>query len=451
MPPSLERISVQENGEDKDGLFDPADPRTWPSKWKWINILLISMQGTLSPIASTILVMGTTQLMSDFSLTNTYVAALPIGLYVLGLGIGPLFVAPCSEVYGRRVAYVVSFCLFTVLNVGCALSPNVGALIVLRLLSGMAGSAGPSLGGSSVGDMFRPEERGKAQAVYSLGPTFGPVLGGVIGGFIVHGTGGWRWLLWVMAIASGVTSVAAILVQRETYQPFLLRQKQRCEGAVAQPRAHIELLKVLRVALTRPVRLLFTSPICTFMSLYLSLIYGILYLHLITIPLLYGPTSIPPLFSYRWTGGTTGLAFLGAGIGSLFGTAVCARFLNRSYARAARHHAVKSGQHDTTAPIRMPEFRLPFLQAGMLIVPAGLIIFGWSAEEQTHWVVPLVGACVLGMGMLMGYVAIHAYLVDAFEQYAASALAAAVITRCVLTCVLTVVGSELYRRLGYAW
>jgi MFS family permease len=45
-------------------------------------------------------------------------------------------------------------------------------------------SAGPSLGGGTIGDMFKREERGGAQAVYGFGPTFGPALGGLIGGYI---------------------------------------------------------------------------------------------------------------------------------------------------------------------------------------------------------------------------------------------------------------------------
>lgn len=248
----------------------------WPNWWKWINVLLVSLQGTLSPIASTILALGLPNVASDFSLSDPYIPALPIGLYVLGLGMGPILVAPCSELYGRRVAYTTSFGLFTILNVGCALAPNITALCILRLLSGMAGSAGPSLGGSSIGDMFRPEERGRAQAVYSLGPTCGPVMGGVMGGFIVYGTGGWRWLLWVMAIASGATTLAAILFQRETYEPFLLIQKkkrvQRGDPSCScRTDYDVEPKELLQRSLSRPVRLLLTSPICAFMSIYLSL------------------------------------------------------------------------------------------------------------------------------------------------------------------------------------
>jgi MFS family permease len=93
------------------------------------------------------------------------------------------------------VVYIGCFSVFTVLNVGCALAPNIAALSILRLLSGMAGSTGPSLGGSSIGDMFSSMERGKAQATYGFGTTCEPFFGGVMGGFIVHGTGGWRWLM----------------------------------------------------------------------------------------------------------------------------------------------------------------------------------------------------------------------------------------------------------------
>jgi len=337
------------------------------------------------------------------------------------------------------------------LNVGCALSPNITALAVLRLLSGMAGSAGPSLGGSSIGDMFRREERGKAQALYGFGPTCGPVIGGVIGGFIVYGTGGWRWLLWLLAIASGVTVSFCVIFQRETYGPFLLKQKMKRLAKEHQGNSYRTAFdndpkQLFQRSLTRPIRLLFTAPICTFMSLYLALIYGVLYLHLITVTLLFGPLSLYGLFSYHWTHGTVGLAYLGAGIGSVIGTIICAKFLNRSYAYCAARYYNKTG-----IEAQMPEFRLPFLQAGMFITPTGLIIFGWSADRHVHWIVPLLGACVFGLGMLMGYVCIHTYLVDAFEEYAASALAAAVVTRCIITCVFTVVGFQLYRSLGYAW
>jgi hypothetical protein len=151
------------------------------------------------------------------------------------------------------------------------------------------------------------------------------------------------------------------------------------------------------------------------------------------------------LFSYHWTHGTTGLAYLGAGVGSLIGMFITARFMNSSFTAALKRQEQRTGSSVPT-----PELRLPFLQLGMVIIPIGLIVFAWSAA-RTHWIVPLLGACIFGTGMLMAYVCIHTYLVDCFTKYAASALAAAIVTRCIITCAFCIVGFELYRKLGYDW
>ncbi|KAI1386454.1 major facilitator superfamily domain-containing protein [Hypoxylon trugodes] len=433
-----------------DSDTDIENPLNWPNWRKWTNVALISMQATLSPIASTILAIGAEAIASDFHLTDAYTPALPTGLYVLGLGLGPLVLGPCSELYGRRIIYLCSFTIFTILNVGCALSPNITALSILRLLSGVAGSAGPSLGASSVGDMFRVEERGRAQSAYSFGPVMGPVLGGVIGGFIVDRTHGWPWLLWTVTIASGVTTAFSAVFLKETYAPYLLSRKAaRLSKINRDTNLRVEGEKhakdLFSRAITRPIRLLFTSPICAFMSIYLSLIYGILYLHLITILLLFGPNEMYGLYSYHWTGGKTGLAYLGAGVGSLIGMVITGKFMNSSFASALARQQQRTG-----SSIPTPELRLPFMQVGMTIVPLGLIMFGWSAG-RTHWIVPLLGACIFGTGMLMGYVCIHTYLVDCFGKWAASALAAAIVTRCAITCAFCIVGFQLYRKLGYDW
>ncbi|KAL3258503.1 hypothetical protein ABHI18_006008 [Aspergillus niger] len=436
---------------DWNGPDDPECPRNWPKSRKWLNVLLISLQGTLSPIASTILTLGVFDIASEFRLTSPYTPALPIAFYLVGLALGPLGVAPCSEIFGRRPIYTICFAIFTILNVGCALVHNMAGLVVLRFLAGVAGSAGPSLGGSSIGDLFSHEERGKAQAVYGLGPICGPVLGGVIGGFIAYGTQGWRWMMWVVAIAAGVATGLAVLFQKETYAPALLQRRKRAleksnPGVKYRVEVGSQASQVFRQSILRPLRLLFFSPICTFMSLYLALVFGLLYLHMVTITLLFASQPKYNLHSYHWTHGTTGLAFLGAGLGAFAGVAFCMKYSNPSYRYFAARYEQKTGK-----ATRMPEFRLPFMQIGMLIVPIGLLIFGWTAEYHVHWIVTLVGAAILGLGMVTAYICVQSYLVDAFEEYAASALAAAVVARFIVAAVFSVVGFQLYRRLGYGW
>jgi len=172
----------------------------------------------------------------------------------------------------------------------------------------------------------------------------------------------------------------------------------------------------------------------------MALIYGVLYLHFVTIPLLFGSNPVFGLFTYGWTNGNEGLAYLGAGLGCYISTVFCLLTLNRSYRALAKKYGYQK-----------PEFRMLFMQIGMLFVPIGLFIYGWAAHFQTNFIVPLLGAAVFAFGMLMTYVCIQTYLVDAFVEYAASALAATIILRSIFGAIFSVIGAKLYERLGYGW
>lgn len=83
---------------------------------------------------------GIDQIADDFKVPrNVAVGATTTGFVVL-LGIGPLFLAPLSETFGRRKLYLTCFSIFSLLQIPTALSPNIQILIVVRALSGFFGS-----------------------------------------------------------------------------------------------------------------------------------------------------------------------------------------------------------------------------------------------------------------------------------------------------------------------
>lgn len=147
--------------------------------------------------------------MADFHSTNVTIATLTVTIYLLGFALGPLVIAPLSELYGRLIIYHVCNGLFFVFTIACAVSSDVGMLLAFRFITGCAGSAPLTIGGGTVSDVIPQEQRGAAMAIFAVGPLLGPVIGPVIGGFIAQGVG-WRWTFWVLAISVGSLDIPLV-------------------------------------------------------------------------------------------------------------------------------------------------------------------------------------------------------------------------------------------------
>ena len=78
-------------------------------------------------------------------------------------------------------------------------------------------------------------------------------------------------------------------------------------------------------------------------------------------------------------------------------------------------------------------------------------MYGWSAQAKTHWIVPQIGTAVTGFGSIIVFAGIQTYLIDAFEEYAASAVGANAVLRGTAGALLPLCGLGLYDRLGWGW
>jgi MFS family permease len=126
-------------------------------------------------LAATMFAPGASDLAAEFQITNSFVEALTVSIYVLGFVVGPLILAPLSEVYGRLGPYHYSSALFLACTIGCAFSTNTAMFLVFRFVCGCAASGPMSIGGAIVADITVQEERGKAMALFAMGPLLGPV------------------------------------------------------------------------------------------------------------------------------------------------------------------------------------------------------------------------------------------------------------------------------------
>ena len=372
---------------------DSADirrPINWTLKKKWANCSIISVLTFLTPLASSMVAPAVPKMMSEFKSTDTTLASFIVSIYILGYAIGPLFIAPMSEIYGRMPVYHICNIMFVIWNMACALSPNLGGLLVFRLLAGIAGSCPITIFAGSIADVFIQEQRGGAMAICALGPLIGPVIGPVAGGFLSEAAG-WRWIYWLLTIAGGVTAFFSIIFQRETYEPVLLQRLTNKlkkdtgnENLRSKLDSGISKKEFFTRAIVRPTKMLIFSPIVLLLSIYMAIVYGYLYLLF---------TTLTPVYEevYGFGPGPVGLVFLGIGIGSMLGLVIFGALSDRLLKRLTARNG--------TGEMK-PEYRLPPLLLGCLFIPIGLFWYGWSVEKQIHWIMGIIGTLWVGFGKL---------------------------------------------------
>jgi len=99
----------------------------------------------------------------------------------------------------------------------------------------------------------------------------------------------------------------------------------------------------------------------------------------------------------------------------------------------------------------IPEYRLPPMALGGIVIPAGLFLYGWTAQSRVFWIVPIIGTSLVGMGTVLTVLPLSSYLVDAFKTHAASGLAVVLFMRSIVGSLLPLAAVPLYNNLGYGW
>jgi hypothetical protein len=231
--------------------------------------------------------------------------------------------------------------------------------------------------------------------------------------------------------------VASVLLLQETYPPRLLELKtRRLRKETGNDRLRskydkdITTAQLLRRSLLRPMIMLLRCPIVGITSLFLAIAYSYMYLLFTTFTDVFEST-------YGFNAGQAGLSYLGLGIGFLLG--------QYTFDLLVRWRLAARGRK------MQPEDQLPSLVPGSVLISGGLIWYGWSAEYKVHWIVPIMGTSLCGIGITYFFLVVQAYLVEAYTLHAASALAASVCVRCIFGVTIPLAAPPLYSSLGLGW
>lgn len=413
---------------------DAENPLNW-SRARKIMLLCVVTSCAFCVTNTSSIISNAYQGIQDEFHVSREVAILGLSLFVIGLGIGPMLLGPLSEFYGRRPVYLVSYTAFTLLGLPVSFANNLAVFLIFRFLTGFCGSAFLSVAGGSVSDIFAASDIFVPMAIYTNGPFLGPVFGPLLSGFINQNTN-WRWTFWTINIWSTVMLVILVLFGPETYAPALLAtraKKLRKETGNAELYAEHErvvaqksLPRTILTSSTRPFQLLAREAMLTLLCLWSALLLGILYLFFVAFPIVFEKHG----FNLQ----EVGLSFIGIGIGMMIAVATMPLWA-RHYTRLVKNKG--NG-------VAEPEFRLPVAMVGAVLLPIGMFWFAFTTPPSIHWIVPILGTVVFGVGISYIFTAVFTYTTHAYRPVAASAMAANSFSRSSFAAAFPLFAKQMY-------
>ncbi|WFD19834.1 hypothetical protein MCAP1_002074 [Malassezia caprae] len=419
------------------------NPRNWSFRYRFFVLLIYAMFSLTGPYASSMVSPAAKPIGKDLGINTMLEQNLLVGLYMLAYFVGPLFSAPMSEAFGRRYVALTCSTVFICFNIGCAVANTSTQMLALRFFSGMFSGAVVPMGGGSVSDMFDVHERGMSMAIYTIAPVLGPCIGPLVGGWIIQGWGEdkWRWIFWTGTFLAAFTVVFGFFFAPETYAPRILvlkARKMRKETGESRYYSTFEvksetIKQKLRRFFLRPVILLCTEVAVMLPVLYLSVIYACFYLCIV---------SIPRVFSekYQYRPGISALQNISLGLGSVSCCQLGGWFVDYLYKRLSNKHGR-----------RRPEYKLPFMMVTVFVLPAAMILFGWTAQYRKVWIAPDIGLFFVGGAVSGSILQVQMYLADLMTIYAASAISASTAMRSLFAFLFLLFSNAMFDNLDIGW
>ncbi|KAG9233653.1 putative MFS transporter [Amylocarpus encephaloides] len=410
---------------------DPNDPLQWSNTKKTIILIVCATYSFLgnSALLGPSVYIGLYS--KEFNITPTKASGL-ISYPNLAFGFGSLLLVPLYLKIGRRPVMLGSMLCFICGLIGASQATTFNGLMVARVFHGLGSGVCEALPVQLVNDIFFLHERGKRIGYYTVALCLG-ATGPLYAGYMLAGGYSWRLYFYVeIAFAGALFIVAFLFVEETAYKRVppsnvsptpsspSTHSAEAKEGglhveetppaintAIPKRKTFLQTLKPWSeinheseffMMMIRPFTY-FTVPavfwvICTY-GIYIGL--GALAFNF-TFPL---KIVAPP---YNWKEESTGLIAVANAVGYLL--AVPFAFTSDRFAA----HLTRRNNG-----IREAEMRLPVLLPGMIIAPAGLILYGLTAQHDLHFMGYMVGVAMVNWGGYFYFSFTLAYAVDCYN------------------------------------
>lgn len=406
-----------------------------------ISVTLFSCFSSL--YTSSILSVASAQLMKEFHV-GSEVVTLSTSFFVFGYAAGPIIWGPTSEIYGRKMIMIPALFMFTVFNFACATAKDLQTLLIGRFFAGLAGGSVMVLGPAIVADLFTQRIRGNIICLFAMILFVAPMISPIINGFIVKNESlGWRWCQYIAGIISALCLASMTFAFEETHAGTILSRKaHHLRQKTGNIFIYAEIDKesftfggIVSMILKRSMQMFLVEPILLLMTIYNSFVFGLLYLFLTEIPLIFGPGG------YNFSEGVSLLPYIGIILGVEVGGLMNV-FFERRYLRKV----AEAGR-------LLPEERLIPMFLGSICLPIGIFWLSWAGQyyDRVHWIVPTIGNFPLGFGLICIFLPSLNFLVECYLPCVASALAANTFMRYGFGGSFPLFARQMFKGIGIDW
>ncbi|KAI9369543.1 major facilitator superfamily domain-containing protein [Aspergillus egyptiacus] len=419
----------QQQPDDGNAASPPDEFDRFSRGRKIVMVVVISWTSLLSPMASTSVLSAIPNVAATYN-TSGSVIGLSNALYLVFMALSPCFWGPWCQTIGRRLSCLASTVIFLGASIGTALSPNIAAFMIFRMITAFVGTAILVIGPAIIRDLYRPLERATALAWFYTGTLVGPTIGPLLAGAIVTYTT-WRVIFWLQTGLTVISLVGIFFFLPETLSETAPRPLKGLSTRSQKAKVFL--------TMTNPWRIItpFQHPslLCTAAASG-SLVwnqYGLF------TPIRY---VLNPRF-HLTTPLQSGLLFLAPGIGYILGTFGGGRWAD--YTARKRFEA--------RGKVFVAEDRLyaavPFLG---LVIPVSMLLYGWSVDKEFGGLpLPVIVMFVQGVAQLFCYPSLNTYCLDVMPDRSAELIAGNFFIRYIFGAVASAVAIPAAESIGVGW
>ncbi|KAK7519643.1 synaptic vesicle transporter [Phyllosticta citriasiana] len=423
------------------GPNDPENPQNFSTRKKWIITLSLSMMTFCITFSSSVFSTATFVAAKEFHV-STEVMTLGTSLLVAGFTVGPPIWGPLSEILGRRPPLLFAFFVFAIFQIPVAVARNIETVMLCRFFGGVFGSSPLAIVGGALVDFWNPVDRGIAVSVFAGAVFLGPCAGPIGGSFTVANQDlGWRWTLWITMFISFFFLTIGFFCIPETHHGTILsaragRMRRETGNWALHAKAEeapVDIAVIAKNVLVKPFVMLSKEPILLFVTIYMTIVYGILYLTLEAFPIAFTEKR-------GWKPTIASLTFSSVTVGVLIGVVFVIVFTKTYVARIYREKG--------SVP---PEVRLIPMIVGSLVFPAGLFTFAWTSNPHIIWVPQVIAGGLIGLGLFLVFLQGLNYIIDVYLMHANSAIAGNTILRSLSGAGFPLFAVAMYHKLDVDW